>query len=196
MFTPLRVLLGRVYLKRARLKRARHGGLAMILGMSTAAFTQLHVIVSLIGIGSGIAVVLGMLAANRLPGMTAIFLATTVATSVTGFMFHFASFGPPEIVGVISLVVLAAAVLALYARKLSGSWRWIYVASAVCALYLNTFVAVVQTFQKVAFFHALAPTQKEPPFAVAQGIVFIVCLSVGIAAAKKFHPAAAAQAIA
>src|SRR5882724_5523465 len=126
----------------------------MILGMSSAAFTQFHVILSLIGIGSGIAVVLGMLAAIRLPGLTAIFLATTVATSITGFMFHFASFGAPEIIGAISLVVLAVAILALYVYKVSGSWRWIYVASALCALYLNVFVAVVQTFQKVAFFHA------------------------------------------
>jgi hypothetical protein len=162
----------------------------MILGMSTAAFTQFHVILSLIGIGSGIVAVVGMLSATRLPGLTAIFLATTAATSVTGFMFHFASFGPPEIVGVISLVVLALAVLALYAYQLSGSWRWIYVAAAVCALYLNVFVAVVQTFQKVAFFHALAPTQQEPPFAVAQGVVLIVFVVLGIAATRKFHPAA------
>src|SRR6202451_2535315 len=164
----------------------------MILGMSTAPFTQLHVIISLIGIASGLIVVLAMLGAKRVPAWAAIFLATTVATSVTGFMFHFASFGPPEIVGVISLVVLALALLALYANKLSGSWRWIYVAAAVCALYLNVFVAVVQTFQKVAFFHALAPTQQEPPFAVAQGIVLVVFVILAIAAAKKFRPAARA----
>ena len=168
----------------------------MILGMSTAAFTQFHVILSLIGIGSGLVVVLGMLAANRLPGLTAIFLATTVATSVTGLMFHYVSFGPPEIVGVISLVVLAAAILALYSYKLSGSWRWIYAAAAVCALYLNVFVAVVQTFQKVAFFHALAPTQTEPPFAAAQGVVLVVFVALGFAAARKFHPAVGARAIA
>jgi hypothetical protein len=145
---------------------------------------------SLIGIVSGIVVALAMLAANRLPVFTAIFLATTVATSVTGFMFHFASFGPPEIIGVISLVALAIAILALYSYKLAGSWRWIYVAAALFALYLNVFVAVVQTFQKVAFFHALAPTQTEPPFAVAQGVVLIAFIALGIAAAKKFHPSA------
>src|SRR6202166_5377651 len=103
----------------------------MILGMSTAAFTQCHVLLSLIGIVSGIVVALAMLGANRLPLLTAIFLATTVATSVTGFMFHFASFGPPEIIGVISLVVLGLALLALYAYKLAGAWRWVYVAAAV-----------------------------------------------------------------
>jgi hypothetical protein len=160
----------------------------MILGMSTANFTLFHVILSLIGIGSGILVVIGMLSANRLPVLTALFLATTVATSVTGFMFHFASFGPPEIVGVISLVVLGVAILALYSYRLAGSWRWIYVATAVIALYLNVFVGVVQTFQKVAFFHALAPTQTEPPFAIAQGIVLIAFIALGVAAAKKFRP--------
>jgi hypothetical protein len=160
----------------------------MILGMSTATFTEFHVILSLIGIVSGIVVVFAMVAANRAPALTAIFLATTVATSVTGFMFHFASFGPPEILGVISLVVLAIAIPALYVYKLAGSWRWVYVATAVLALYLNVFVGVVQTFQKVAFFHALAPTQTEPPFAVAQGIVLIAFIALGIAAARKFHP--------
>jgi hypothetical protein len=161
----------------------------MILGMSTATFTQLHVIISLIGIASGLIVVLAMLGGRRVPAWAAIFLATTVATSVTGFMFHFASFGPPEIVGAISLVVLALAILALYSYKLAGAWRRIYVVTAVLALYLNVFVAVVQTFQKVAFFHALAPTQKEPPFAIAQGIVLLVFIAVGIAAVKKFRPA-------
>jgi hypothetical protein len=161
----------------------------MILGMSTATFTQLHVIISLIGIASGLIVVLAMLGAKRVPAWAAIFLATTVATSVTGFMFHFASFGPPEIVGVISLVVLAAAILALYAYKLAGSWRRIYVVAAVLALYLNVFVAVAQTFQKVAFFHALAPTQTEPPFAIAQGIVLLAFIALGVAAAKKFKNA-------
>src|SRR6267154_786226 len=131
----------------------------MILGMSTATFTQFHVILSLIGIVSGVVVVLAMLRTNRLHALTAVFLLSTVATSVTGFMFHFAAFGPPEIIGVISLVVLGIAILALYGYKLAGSWRWIYVAAAVFALYLNVFVGVVQTFQKVAFFRALAPTQ-------------------------------------
>jgi hypothetical protein len=160
----------------------------MILGMSIATFTQFHVLLSLIGIVSGIVVAFAMLGANRTPVLTAIFLLTTVATSVTGFMFHFASFGPPEIIGVISLVVLSIAILALYGYKLAGSWRWIYVAAAVFALYLNVFVGVVQTFQKVAFFHALAPTQTEPPFAVAQGIVLTAFIALGIAAAKKFRP--------
>jgi hypothetical protein len=177
-------------------QRAGQRELAMILGMSTATFTQLHVLLSLIGIFSGLVVVLAMLAAIRLPMLTAIFLVTTVATSVTGFMFHFASFGPPEIIGVISLVVLGLALLALYAYKLAGAWRWVYVAAAVLALYLNVFVAVVQTFQKVAYFHALAPTQTEPPFAVAQGVVLIAFIGLGIAAVRNFRPSARGPAFA
>ena len=168
----------------------------MILGMSVAAFTQFHVILSLIGIISGIVVVLAMLRLNRSPAMTALFLVTTAATSATGFLFHFASFGPPEIIGVISLLVLAAAILALYTYKLAGSWRWIYVVSAVFALYLNVFVGVVQTFQKVPAFHALAPTQTEPPFAVAQGLVFIVFVALALGVLRKFHPGTRAPAFA
>jgi hypothetical protein len=168
----------------------------MIFGMSTAAFTQFHVIISLIAIASGFVVVLGMLGAKRLPALTAIFLLTTVATSVTGFMFPtpvdaprvIGSFDPPKVIGVISLVLLALAILGLYVYKLAGSWRAIYVISAIIALYLNSFVLVVQTFQKVAFFHALAPTQKEPPFAAAQALLLIMFIGLGIAAYKKFRP--------
>jgi hypothetical protein len=165
----------------------------MILGMSLATFTQFHVIISLIGIGSGILVLIGMLQAKLMPKITAVFLATTVATSVTGFMFPFTSFGPPEIVGVISLIALIVAILALYSFKLAGSWRRVYVATALFALYLNVFVGVVQTFQKVPFFNALAPTQKEPPFAIAQGIVLVAFIALGIAAARKFHPGPGVQ---
>src|SRR5271167_2221172 len=159
----------------------------MMLGMSLATFTQFHVIISLIGILSGIVVVLGMLNAKRLPGITALFLITTVATSVTGFMFA-APFDPAAAVGCLSLLVLALAIFALYGRKLAGSWRGIYVVSAIIALYFNCFVLVVQTFQKVAFFHALAPTQKEPPFGAAQAVLLVVFIGLGIAAFKKFKP--------
>jgi hypothetical protein len=166
----------------------------MILGMSTAAFTEFHVLLSLIGIVSGIIVVFGMLKSNLMPAMTSIFLLTTVATSVTGFMFD-SPFGPARVVGIISLGVLAVAIAALYGFKLAGRWRVAYVASAVLALYLNCFVGVVQTFLKIPFFHALAPTQKEPPFGIAQALVFIVLLAFGIAAARKFHPSAPARAM-
>jgi len=176
----------------------------MIFGMSTAAFTQLHVIISLIAIASGIVVILGMLGARRLPAMTALFLVTTVATSVTGFMFPtpveaprvIGSLDPAKLIGVISLLLLALAILALYVNKLAGFWRGTYVISAILALYLNCFVLVVQTFQKVPFFHALAPTQKEPPFAAAQALLLILFIGLGIAAFKKFRPLTDAPALA
>jgi hypothetical protein len=168
----------------------------MIFGMSVAAFTQLHVIISLVAIISGIIVALAMLGARLMPGMTALFLVTTVATSVTGFMFDtpidaprvIGSLDPAKIIGVISLIFLILAILAIYSYKLAGSWRGVYVISAIVALYFNCFVLVVQSFQKIPFFHALAPTQKEPPFAVAQAILLILFVGLGIAAFKKFRP--------
>jgi hypothetical protein len=166
----------------------------MILGMSTSAFTTLHVIISLIGIVSGLIVVYGMLGANRMAGWTALFLATTVLTSVTGFFFPVASFGPPQVLGVISLVVLALAILALYVFGLAGPWRWIYVVTAVVALYLNCFVGVVQAFQKLPFLQPLAPTQSEPPFVVAQVAVMVIFVVAGFLAVRRFRPGGAAPA--
>jgi|SRR5450631_1553870 hypothetical protein len=176
----------------------------MILGMSLATFTQLHVIISLIAIVSGLIVVVGMLSGRRMPAMTALFLISTVATSVTGFMFDtpvdaprvIGSLDPAKMIGLISLIFLALAMLALYSYKLAGSWRGIYVISAVVALYFNCFVLVVQSFQKISFFHALAPTQKEPPFAVAQLVLLIVFIGLGIAAFKRFRPIARTPALA
>jgi hypothetical protein len=159
----------------------------MILGMPTGVFTQLHLIISLIGIVTGIVVLFAMLKSHHARYWVESFLVTTVATSVTGFMFH-SKFGPASVVGAISLVILAVALTALYGFKLRGSWRWIYVVSASIALYLNVFVGVVQTFQKVAFFHSLAPTQTEPPFAIAQAIVLVAFIALGIIATKRFHP--------
>jgi hypothetical protein len=164
----------------------------MILGMSTAAFTLLHVVLSLIGIASGIIVLIGMLGSQRLPAWTGIFLATTVLTSVTGFLFHSEKIGPPHVVGAISLVVLAVALLALYAYRLARAWRWIYVATAVLALYLNVFVGVVQAFLKIPFFNVLAPTQNEPPFAIAQGAVLLLFVALGVWAVRSFRPATSA----
>lgn len=167
----------------------------MILGMSTAAFTEFHVILSLLGIASGAVVVLAMITRKYVPTWTALFLLTTVATSATGFLFPSAQFGPAHVVGVISLIVLAVAIAALYSFKLVGSWRWIYVAAAVLSLYLNVFVGVVQTFQKVEWFHALAPTQSDPPFAIAQGLVLAVFIALGILAARRFHPSTPTPAV-
>lgn len=157
----------------------------MILGMTT--FTLVHVLISLIGILSGFVVVFGLLAAKRLDGWTAVFLVTTVATSVTGFLFPFHHFMPSHVVGIISLIVLAVAILARYTFHLAGAWRRIYVISAAIALYLNVFVLVVQSFQKVPALRAMAPTQSEPPFLVAQIVVLVLLVALTIVAAIRFR---------
>jgi hypothetical protein len=162
----------------------------MILGMSTATFTEVHVVVSLIAIVSGVIVAVGMLSARRLPGWTALFLITTVLTSVTGFLLPSEHVLPSHVVGVISLVVLVVALLALYVFRLAGPWRWLYVGSAVLALYLNVFVGVVQAFQKVPVLSRLAPTQSEPPLLVAQLMVLAIFAVLGIRAVIRFRPAA------
>jgi hypothetical protein len=162
----------------------------MILGMSFSTFTTVHVVISLIGIGSGIIVLLGMTSGRKLPRWTAVFLATTILTSVTGFLFPFSQLLPSHVVGAISLAVLAVALAALYGFRLGGAWRWIYVLTAVLALYFNAFVGVVQAFQKLPFLQALAPTQSEPPFAVAQLLVLAVFAVLGYLAVRRFHPVA------
>lgn len=161
----------------------------MILGMSLSTFTLIHVLLSLAGIGSGFIVVYGMLTARRLDGWTAIFLATTILTSATGYLFPVEHILPSHIVGAISLVVLALAIVARYALHLAGSWRWIYVVSSIMALYLNSFVAVIQSFLKVPALHTLAPTQKEPPFLVAQLALMALFIVLGFLAVKKFRVA-------
>jgi hypothetical protein len=160
----------------------------MIWGMTTSTFTLVHVALSLVGICTGFIVMFGLLTGKRLDGWTAVFLASTVATSVTGFGFPFHHFSPPHYVGVISLLVLTVALLARYAFRLGGAWRWIYVVSAVIALYLNVFVAVVQAFQKVPDLKAIAPTQSEPQFVIAQLAVFVLFVVLAIMATIRFAP--------
>ncbi len=167
----------------------------MILGMSTSAFTLLHVVISLIAIGTGIVVAVAMLGSRTPNGWTAVFLATTVLTSITGFPFPRDHVLPSHIVGAISLLVLIIAIVALYGYRLAGSWRWVYAVSALVALYLNVFVLVVQAFLKVAFLKALAPTQSDPVFIVAQVIVLALFVVLGIKAVRRFHPEAGASAL-
>ena len=150
-------------------------------------FTMVHVIISLIGIASGFVVVIGLLTGRRLNGWAALFLASTVATSVTGFFFPFHGFTPAIAVGIISLFLLAIAILARYGRRLAGAWRWIYVVTAMMALYLNFFVLIVQLFQKVPALKALAPTQSEPPFLVTQLFALAAFVVLTIVAAIKFR---------
>lgn len=159
----------------------------MVLGMSLSTFTMLHVLISLIGIVSGLLVVYGLLRGKRFDGATALFLVTTILTSVTGFLFPFEHLLPSHVLGVLSLVALAIAVYARYSRHMTGAWRTTYVISAVVALYFNVFVLVAQIFMKVPAVHALAPTQKEPPFLVSQLIVMVIFIALGILAVKKFR---------
>jgi hypothetical protein len=169
----------------------RRGDDIMILGLfDLTTYTILHVIISLVAIIAGFIVMVGMLGSQRMPGCTAAFLTLTVLTSLTGFGFPFSNVTPAQVFGVISLVVLLVAILAYYQFRLSGAWRWLYVASAFAALWLNVFVLIVQAFQKVSFFRALAPTQSEPPFLVAQGVALVLIVIVGIQAIRNFHPAA------
>ena len=158
-----------------------------ILGLPTATYTLIHVLISLVGIASGFVVLFGLIGGKRLDGMTALFLATTVLTSVTGFFFPFHGVTPAINVGILSLVLLAIAIAVRYALHLAGAWRTIYVISSMMALYLNTFVLVVQSFMKVPALKALAPTQKEPPFAIAQGLVLVAFIVLIILAVKGFR---------
>ena len=151
-------------------------------------YTIFHVVISLLGILSGFVVMFGMLTANPLNNWTLFFLVTTVATSVTGFFFPVKKLMPSHIVGIISLVLLAAAIYARYPGQLAGSWRWIYVVSAMLAQYLNVFVLIVQSFQKIPALNALAPTQTETPFKVAQLVNLIVFVALIVLSVIKFHP--------
>ena len=162
----------------------------MILGMSLSTFTTVHVVISLIGIVAGIIVMFGMLGSNRMPGLTAIFLLFTILTSATGFLCPFNGVTPGIIIGVLSLVLLAIACIALYGTKLSGASRWIYVLTALISLYLNVFVLVIQSFLKIPALTALAPGNPPsgPVFAVVQGVVLVLFVLFTIGAIRRFRP--------
>jgi hypothetical protein len=164
----------------------------MILGMSIHTFTIVHVIISLVGIVAGVIVAVAMVQGKSAPGWTALALLSLILTSVTGFFFPNPTFTPAQGVGIVSLVVLTVAVIALYFQHLTGAWRWLYVVAATIAIYLDCFVGVIQSFQKIGFLHALAPTQStEPAFVVAQLVVLAIFVVLGFGALKKFHPRAA-----
>jgi hypothetical protein len=163
----------------------------MMLGLSLSTFTMLHVIISLVGIVSGLIVLSGLLGSNRMPGLTALFLLTTILTSLTGFGFPFTALLPSHIIGILSLVLLAIACIALYGMKLSGAWRWIYAVTAMIALYFNIFVLIIQSFLKIPALTALAPGNPPsgPAFAVIQGLVLLFFVLVIIGAVRRFRPA-------
>jgi hypothetical protein len=162
----------------------------MVLGMSLATFTQLHVLISFLGIGSGAAVMYGFFKGHRLNGITAFFLATTALTSISGFGFPFTHLLPSHILGILSLITLSIAAAARYGGKMQGASSWIYVITAAISFYFNVFVLIVQSFQKVPALHALAPTQKEPPFGITQLTVLVLFIALTALAVRRFHPAA------
>jgi hypothetical protein len=146
------------------------------------------VLITLVGIVSGLIVLFGMLGNHRMNGMTAIFLLFTVLTSVSGFLFPIHGVTPALVLGVMSMVVLTIALVARYAYAMRGAWRWIYVITAVIAQYFNSFVLVVQSFLKIPALHVLAPQGNEPPFVIAQGVVLLFYLGMGYLAVRRFRP--------
>ncbi len=165
----------------------------MVLGMSLSTFTTLHVIICLIAIIAGLVVMFGMLGSRRMPALTAIFLLFTILTSATGFLFPFTQLLPSHMIAILSLVLLAIACVALYAMKLAGAWRPIYVLTALISLYLNVFVLVIQSVLKIPALHALAPSvpPSEPPFAVVQAVVLVLFVVAIIGVWRRFKPASA-----
>ena len=166
----------------------------MILGMSLSTFVQVHTIISLIAIVAGVIVMFGMLSSKRPGGLTAIFLLLTILTSATGFLIPplvSDKLLPSHIIGGLSLVLLLIACIALYAMKLSGSWRWIYAVTALLALYFNVFVLVIQSFLKIPALTAIAPGNPPsgPVFAVVQGVVLVFFVLMIIGAVRRFRPA-------
>ena len=159
----------------------------MVWGVTLATFTAVHVVLSLIGIVTGFVVMFSFLGGKRLRVWTALFLITTIATSITGFGFPVDHLLPSHIVGALSLVVLAVAIIALYGLHFRGIWRRIYVVCTALALYFNVFVGVTQAFLKVPSLHALAPQQTEPPFLVAQLFVLALFILLTVVAVKRFR---------
>jgi hypothetical protein len=162
----------------------------VILGMTL--FTAVHVLLSLIGILSGLVVLYGLYTADPMNAWTLLYLTSTLATSVTGFFFPFHGFTPALGVGIVSTFILAAVIGARYGFHLAGAWRWVYLVGAVAALYFNSFVLVVQAFLKVPVLHTLAPTGSGPAFALTQGVVLMFYLVTGFLAVKGFRPPALA----
>jgi hypothetical protein len=163
----------------------------MMLGLSLSAFTNLHVVISLIAIVAGLIVMFGMVGPYHSGGLAAIFLLFTILTSVTGFMFPFDGVTPGIVIGILSCILLAIACLALYGMKLAGAWRWIYLLTALISLYLNVFVLVIQSFLKIPPLHEIAPGNPPagPAFAVVQGVVLLFFIYMIFRAWRGFRPA-------
>jgi hypothetical protein len=167
----------------------------MILGLDLTTFTLLHVLISLIGVVTGFVVMAELLRSRSSGGWTTIFLATTIVTSASGFLFPFSKLLPSHIVGIISLALLAVAVFAFYGRHMHGVWRPVYIVTALLSLYLNVFVMIIQAFMKISILKGLAPTQTESPFLIVQGMTFLCFLAVIVVAAIKYRPSLNARLI-
>lgn len=164
----------------------------MFFGVSS--LQTFHVLISVVGIASGLVVVWGLLSSSRMSTLTAVFLLTTLLTNLTGFLFPFKGFTPAIGVGIVGTIVVAVCLAARYLKRLENGWRGVYVVTAVLSLYFNLFVLVVQLFQKVPALNAYAPTGSEPPFAIVQGLVLLACLIIGFLAFRRFHPPPRTQA--
>ena len=153
-----------------------------------AAFTLFHTALSLVQLVSGIVVVIALVGSRNGGPWLWIYLVSAIATSVTGFGFPVDKFLPSHAFGIISLILLLLVILARYTFHLAGAWRWVYAVGLVITVYLDAFVAIVQAFLKIPALHALAPAGSEPPFAIAQGVLFVIFVVLAIMAARKFHP--------
>ena len=151
-------------------------------------FLYIHVALSLVGIAMGLWAMFALAGGRLLSGWTVLFLATTVLTSVTGFPLQPPGLDPPRIVGIISLVVLAVAIASLYLFHLAGPWRWIYVVTALIALFLNCFVAVIQSFDKIPALRAIGPSQDAPIVHIAHLVLLVIFVVLGFLAVRRFHP--------
>jgi len=173
--------------KKSNFSNARKD-ISVILGLNVAQFTFLHVFVSVIGIGAGIFVVFGLLTSRRLSILTAAFFVATIATSLTGFLYPFKGVTPGIVLGILSMIALILAIVALYVKELHGGWRGIYVVSVCVAFYFNFFVLIAQSFDKVPVLHSIAPTQASPGFGISEAAVLVAFFLLTIRAYKKFHP--------
>ena len=153
--------------------------------MLLTAFTIFHVLLSLVGIGTGMVVVYGLLTSKRFDSWAGLFIITTAATSLTGFLFPVHHLMPSHVIGLLSLAVLTIASLARYRYHQLGGWRRTYVITTVIALYLNVFVLVAQLFQKVPALKSLAAEPTGPPFQITQLGVLLLFAALGARAAMK-----------
>jgi hypothetical protein len=160
----------------------------MTWGIPTNIFVNIHVALSLLGLVSGLIVLFGLLTGEAFAGWTMLFLVTLILTNVTGFPLPPLGLDPPRMIGFLSLFLLAIAAAAIYAFGLNGAWRWIYVVTAMIALYLDAFVGVIQAFAKLPFLHALAPTQTELPFLIAQAAALAIFVLLGVLVVRGFRP--------